>query len=654
MAWPDSSSRPAARPPGAARLRARTGRQPRRARRGRRPARRDTIWSSFPRRSPATSVSPARTSRRTPNRWTGPSSSASDSSASSTGAAWLAGMFEAADDPARPMNTLVLADGDELTSYRKIHLYDSFGYRESDTISAGVVEPCPIKVRGFPVGLMTCYDLRFPELARTLVEQGAEALVVPAAWVAGDRKVEHWRTLLRARAIENTVWVIGVGQPAPRYSGHTMVVAPDGDIVVEADGDEAVLEAVLDRRGGRRRTAHQPVAVQPPRSDRRTGSVSEGLGIVPGVPTVENVPGRRTAAAPSGPSALRERPASARDQLAGRRLAGDEQQPPPRTGAKKSAALQWAWVLALLVVAVGLSVLQSRRRAGRRPPVAGGRARRPARHRTGRPRWRIADRARPARRGGRCCCRGRPSGRHCWREPPWQRRCSQRAWPCSATRPAATFLAVDPRGRAGPAAGHARRAGGRQLLGATWRSSGSATSSSASRSWRRWRWSTGSPEACTAWVAEDSCWPPGATVLLLVVLVYTAALTRYGSPELVLQVRSAQEWVRDQLGGVPHPVEVLVGIPALVVGGVDAFPASPGMVGLRVRRHRDSGRHTPARSLTDVFTMEAVARGGVHAGARPAARLRADPPGAAAHRTLQPPYGGRGAAVLRAVRNPAA
>ncbi len=164
-----------------------------------------------------------------------------------TGSAWLAGMFEVGDDPARPLNTLVLADDDRLTAYRKIHLYDSFGFKESDTVSAGKIEPALAQVRGFPLGLMTCYDLRFPELARALVEQGAEALVVPAAWVAGDRKVEHWRTLLRARAIENTVWVVGVGQPAPRYTGHSIVVAPDGDVVVEANGDEAVLEAVLDR-----------------------------------------------------------------------------------------------------------------------------------------------------------------------------------------------------------------------------------------------------------------------------------------------------------------------------------------------------------------------------------------------------------------------
>jgi deaminated glutathione amidase len=164
-----------------------------------------------------------------------------------TGAAWLAGMFEVADDPSRPLNTLVLAHHEQLTAYRKIHLYDSFGYKESDTISAGPVEPTLAKVHGFTLGLMTCYDLRFPELARTLVDQGAEALVVPAAWVAGERKVEHWRTLLRARAIENTVWVVGVGQPTPRYTGHSVVVAPDGDVVVEAEGGEAVLEAVLDR-----------------------------------------------------------------------------------------------------------------------------------------------------------------------------------------------------------------------------------------------------------------------------------------------------------------------------------------------------------------------------------------------------------------------
>ncbi len=162
-------------------------------------------------------------------------------------AVMVAGMFETAPDDARPFNTLVATGGGVEASYRKIHLYDSFGIRESDQLSAGPVRPVLVEVAGFSVGLMTCYDLRFPELARGLVDAGAEVLLVPAAWVAGERKVEHWRTLLRARAIENTAWVVGVGQPGPRYTGHSMVVAPDGDVLVEAGEGPEVLRAELGR-----------------------------------------------------------------------------------------------------------------------------------------------------------------------------------------------------------------------------------------------------------------------------------------------------------------------------------------------------------------------------------------------------------------------
>ena len=158
----------------------------------------------------------------------------------------VAGMFETSEDPARPFNTLLLR-GAATASYRKIHLYDSFGYKESDSLHAGPLTPVVVEVAGFRVGLMTCYDLRFPELGRLLVEHGAEVLVVPAAWVAGPRKVEHWRTLARARAIENTVFVVAAGQPGPRYSGHSMVVDPRGDVVVEAGEGADVLRATLDR-----------------------------------------------------------------------------------------------------------------------------------------------------------------------------------------------------------------------------------------------------------------------------------------------------------------------------------------------------------------------------------------------------------------------
>ena len=174
--------------------------------------------------------------------------------AADRGSTVVAGMLEhAPESPTRPFNTL-LVRGNTSGSYRKIHLYDSFGYRESDVLAAGEPEPTVVEVvtrtgETVPVGLMTCYDLRFPELARALVDAGAEVLVVPAAWVPGERKVDHWRTLLRARAIENTVFVAACGQPAPRYCGHSMVVDPLGDVVAEAGPEPALIAATLSRSG---------------------------------------------------------------------------------------------------------------------------------------------------------------------------------------------------------------------------------------------------------------------------------------------------------------------------------------------------------------------------------------------------------------------
>lgn len=168
--------------------------------------------------------------------------------AAASGSTVVAGMFERGPDPARPFNTL-LVRGAAAAAYRKVHLYDSFGYRESDRLSAGPVdplEPVVVPLGGLKIGLMTCYDLRFPEMARRLVDAGADVLVVPAAWVAGERKVQHWRTLVTARAIENVCYVVGCGQPGPRYTGHSLVVDPLGDVVAEAGDGPGVLTAVLD------------------------------------------------------------------------------------------------------------------------------------------------------------------------------------------------------------------------------------------------------------------------------------------------------------------------------------------------------------------------------------------------------------------------
>lgn len=180
----------------------------------------------------------------------GPFGSALAATAAAQGTTVVAGMFESGPDPERPYNTL-LVRGAVAASYRKVHLYDSFGYRESDRLTAGPLEPVVVDVHGWRVGLMTCYDLRFPELARALVDRGAEAIVVPAAWVAGPRKVDHWRTLLSARAIENTVYVAAVGQPAPRYCGHSLVLDPFGEVLAEAGPGmperPEVLRGVLER-----------------------------------------------------------------------------------------------------------------------------------------------------------------------------------------------------------------------------------------------------------------------------------------------------------------------------------------------------------------------------------------------------------------------
>jgi predicted amidohydrolase len=168
------------------------------------------------------------------------------------GSTVVAGMFEKTDD--LPFNTLVAVgpDGSLVATYRKIHLYDSFGYQESERLRAGDIEPVVVDVEGVNVGLMTCYDLRFPEMARALVDTGAELLVVPAAWVAGEHKLHHWRTLLTARAIENTVAVAAAAQGGRRYTGHSLVVDAWGSIVTEAGDDDDLLRADLDPADVRR------------------------------------------------------------------------------------------------------------------------------------------------------------------------------------------------------------------------------------------------------------------------------------------------------------------------------------------------------------------------------------------------------------------
>jgi predicted amidohydrolase len=129
----------------------------------------------------------------------------------------------------RYFNTLVaVANGGVLAAYQKLHLYDAFGLKESDTTERGASGVVTIDVAGARFGLSLCYDVRFPELYRALVDEGAQALLVPAAWVRGPVKEEHWVTLLRARAIENTCYVLAPGESGAMTIGRSMAFDPFG------------------------------------------------------------------------------------------------------------------------------------------------------------------------------------------------------------------------------------------------------------------------------------------------------------------------------------------------------------------------------------------------------------------------------------------
>lgn len=164
------------------------------------------------------------------------------------GMAIVAGMYESIAGTDRVHNTVVVlsATGQIIGAYRKIHLYDAFGYRESDRIEPGTGETCLFSVGDVVFGVQTCYDVRFPEITRHLVSRGAEVILLPAAWVHGLLKETQWEVLVRARAIENTVYVAAVDQVNGLYSGSSMLVDPMGVAVARLGEAEGVAVGTVD------------------------------------------------------------------------------------------------------------------------------------------------------------------------------------------------------------------------------------------------------------------------------------------------------------------------------------------------------------------------------------------------------------------------
>ena len=130
--------------------------------------------------------------------------------------------------------SFVINESGKVTStYRKIHLYDALGFRESDKMISGSYIAKPVKTSLGKIGMMICYDLRFPEMSRSLAVSGAEILVAPSAWVKGNMKEEHWITINKTRAIENGCYVIAPDQVGNIYCGRSLVVDPYGKVLLD-------------------------------------------------------------------------------------------------------------------------------------------------------------------------------------------------------------------------------------------------------------------------------------------------------------------------------------------------------------------------------------------------------------------------------------
>ncbi|MDT0341240.1 carbon-nitrogen hydrolase family protein [Streptomyces litchfieldiae] len=176
--------------------------------------------------------------------------------ADSAGVLVVAGMFTPAED-GRVRNTLLITGRGVDTHYDKLHLFDAYGFAESATVAPGT-EPVVAGVDGVVLGFATCYDVRFPGLFTRLADDGARIVLLPASWGAGPGKREQWETLVRARALDSTCWVVAAGQAdpatvgeppattAPTGIGHSMAVSPFGEVRAALGAEPGLLLVDVD------------------------------------------------------------------------------------------------------------------------------------------------------------------------------------------------------------------------------------------------------------------------------------------------------------------------------------------------------------------------------------------------------------------------
>ena len=151
-------------------------------------------------------------------------------------------LYEKSPKPNRVYDTSFLIDknGKVISKYRKIHLYDALGFKESKKLYPGSSIAKPVKTSLGKIGMMICYDLRFPEMSRILASSGSEVLVIPSAWVKGKMKEEHWLTINKTRAIENGCYVISPDQVGNIYCGRSVAIDPYGKILLDMKKREGI------------------------------------------------------------------------------------------------------------------------------------------------------------------------------------------------------------------------------------------------------------------------------------------------------------------------------------------------------------------------------------------------------------------------------
>lgn len=176
----------------------------------------------------------------------------------------VAGMFRPADSVDkdgksinRVYNTALITGPGVHLGYNKIHTYDAFNYRESDTVKPGN-ELVTFELDGVTIGVAICYDVRFPEQFKALARQGAEVIVVPTSWADGPEKRDQWRLLSATRALDSTAYVICAGQARPGGNdkageasgptgiGHSVIVSPTAERLAEAGYEEEIIYADID------------------------------------------------------------------------------------------------------------------------------------------------------------------------------------------------------------------------------------------------------------------------------------------------------------------------------------------------------------------------------------------------------------------------